>query len=125
MTFVDSTSNANLRLCANHHVSHETQDTPDARGFQAVGIHVGPVPIWLGQVTCDFAKFDMWGGSTGTIAVSKIEGSKSVRVEYVSPLHADKALYEAHRNSQQTGNVVELSASHPHSRLARAGAHVA
>lgn len=125
MAYVDSTANANLKLCANHHVAHETQDTLDARGFQAVGVHCGPFPIWLGQVTCAFAEFDMWGGSTGTIAVSKISGSKSVRVEYVSPLHADTALYDAHRDAQTTGHVVELSASHPHARLAHSGAHVA
>ena len=125
MAYVDSTANANLKLCANHHIAHEDKDTPDANGNQAVGIHSGPFPIWLGQATCFFAEFDMWGGSTGTIAVSKIKGSKGVRVEHVSPLHPDKALYDAHRDAQTTGHVVELPASHPHARLAHSGAHVA
>lgn len=121
MAFVDSTFNANVKLCAQHHVAHEDKHTPDINGHEAVGIHNGPVPIWLGQATCDWPRVDMWGGSTGTICVAPHQdGSKKVNVLYVSPLHPDQAMYAAH----VAGQLTELPASHPNARLCHAGAHV-
>jgi hypothetical protein len=126
-TFVDSVYNANIRLCKPHHTGHETSHTPDVNGNEACGIHNGPFPIWLGQVTCDWERpWDMWGGSTGTIAVAPpADGSKSVTVMHVSPLHPDAALYAAHQASLKTGEALVLPSSHPHARLAHAGSHVA
>lgn len=127
MGFIDSPANANLKLCAVHHIAHETQDTPDHNGNQGVGIHNGPFPIWLGQATCDWDRpFDMWGGSTGTVAVAPHrDGSKKVEVLHVSPLHPDKALYDEHQAALKAGRIHELPASHPHARLAHAGCHKA
>ena len=126
MAWVDSPGNANVRLCAPHHIAHEDKDTPDVNGHQAVGIHNGPVPIWLGQATCDWDRpFDMWGGSTGTVAVAPHrDGSKKVEVLHVSALHPDKSLFDAHRAALASGAIHELSSSHPHARLAHAGSHV-
>ena len=127
MAWVDSPNNANVKLCAVHHIAHEDKDTPDANGHQGVGIHNGPFPIWLGQATCDWDRpFDMWGGSTGTVAVAPHrDGSKKVEVLHVSALHPDKALYDEHRAAMARGDVHELPASHPHARLAHAGSHKA
>lgn len=126
MAFVDSPANANIKLCAPHHVGHEAKHTPDHNGHEAVGIHNGPFPIWLGQATCNWAKFDMWGGSTGTIAVAPhSDGSAKVEVLHVSPLHPDKALYDEHQAKREAGQIHELPEHHPHARLAHAGAHVA
>ena len=125
MAFVDSPLNANLKMCSVHHISHETADTPDVNGHQGVGIHHGPFPIWLGQVTCDWDRpFDMWGGSTGTIAVAPHrDGSKKVEVLHVSALHPDRTLFDAHQAALASGTIHELPASHPHARLAHAGSH--
>ena len=125
MTWVDGHGNASVKLCAPHHIGHEAKHTPDVNGHEAVGIHNGPVPIWLGQATADWAHWDMWGGSTGTVAVGHPGNSSGEAVVlHVSPLHPDKALYDAHQDALATGHAVSLPASHPHARLAHAGAHV-
>ena len=124
MAYVDSQSNANVRICAPHHVGHEASHTPDVNGHEAVGIHNGPFPIWLGQATCDWANFDMWGGSTGTLCVGHPgDDSGTVHVLHVSALHPDKALYEQHQADLRAGTPTILPAHHPHARLAHAGAH--
>jgi hypothetical protein len=124
-SFVDSIYNANVRLCKPHHTGHETSHTPDANGNEACGIHNGPFPIWLGQVTCDWARWDMWGGSTGTIAVAPPgDGSKTAIVMHVSPLHPDKELFAAHEAAKAKGDVVTLPAHNPHARLAHAGSAI-
>jgi hypothetical protein len=70
MKFVDSAFNANVKLCAAHHIGLEEQDTKGASGHQAVGIHNIPFPIWAYQGFCDWDHWDMWAGTTGTIAVA-------------------------------------------------------
>lgn len=124
MAWVDSHGNANVKLCAPHHIAHEDKHTPDDNGYEAVGIHHGPVPIWLGQATCDFPRWDMWGGSTGTLAVGHPgDESGTAVVLHVSPLHPDRELYDQHRSLSAAGESHVLPAHHPHSRLAHAGAH--
>jgi hypothetical protein len=70
MAFVDSKWNANVKLCAAHHIGLEEQDTKDAQGHQAVGIHNIPFPVWAYQGFCNWSQWDMWAGTTGTIAVA-------------------------------------------------------
>jgi hypothetical protein len=111
MAWVDSTHNASVPICKPHHTGHQTSHTPDARGHEACGIHEVPLPIWAGQITCDWDRFDMWAGSTGTVAVAPVHGTKQVHV-----LHA-------HPSSDLVKGQV-LPAHHPHARLAHAGAHV-
>jgi hypothetical protein len=127
MAYVDSPSNANVKLCAQHHIAHETADTPDVNGHQAVGIHNGPFPIWLGQATCDWGRpFDMWGGTTGTVAVAPHpDGSGKVVAVYVSPLHPDRQLAADNQAANTAGQPHVLSESHPIARLAHAGPHKA
>jgi len=123
MAWVDSQGNANVKLCAVHHVAHEDKHTPDANGHEGVGIHNGPVPIWLGQVTADWAHWDMWGGSSGTICVGHPgDDSGTATVLYVSPLHNDRALFHEHRAKTADGEAHVLPAHHLHARLAHAGA---
>lgn len=125
MTWTDSQGNANVKLCAVHHVAHEDKHTPDVNGHEAVGIHNGPVPIWLGQATADWAHWDMWGGSTGTVAVGHPGDESGTAIAlYVSALHPDRALYEAHRQAAVSGELHLLPAYDPHARLAYAGAHL-
>ncbi len=125
MAWVDSPGNANVKLCAVHHIAHEDKHTPDANGHEGVGIHNGPLPIWIGQATCDWARIDMWGGSTGTIAVAPHpDGSKRAVALYVSALHPDRALYEEHRTLQAAGTPHILPAHHVNARLCHAGSHV-
>ena len=124
MNWVDSPNNANTKLCAVHHIAHEDQHTLDANGHQGVGIHNGPFPIWLGQVSCDWDRpFDMWAGTTGTVAVAPSKDG-TVEALYVSPLHPDAKLYAAHCEALKTGETLVLPASHPNARLAFAGPHV-
>lgn len=124
MAWVDSQGNANVKLCAVHHIAHEDRHTPDVNGHEGVGIHSGPVPIWLGQATCDWDRWDMWGGSTGTLAVGHPgDESGTAHVLHVSALHPDRGLYEEHRAALAAGAAHVLPAHHPHARLAHAGAH--
>jgi len=118
MAWVDSRFNASIKLCAPHHVGTQNQHTPDARGFEAVGIHEIPVPIWSGQVTCDFEKFDMWSGTTGTVAVSKHPdlAPGEVQIEHV---HESVTLLHPSGARLQRGDV--LPASHGTARVAHAG----
>ena len=126
MAYVDSIGNASVKLCAPHHVGHEAKHTPDVNGHEAVGIHNGPFPIWLGQATCDWDHWDMFGGSTGTIVVGHPgNNSGEAVVLHVSPLHPDKELYAAHEEAKATGHSVTLPAHSPHARLAHAGSHKA
>lgn len=106
MGWVDSRFNANVKLCAPHHVGHETTHTPDANGHEAVGIHNGPWPILSAQATWDWSAGDMWGGTTGTVAVAPhptLAGHSVVM--HVSPLHP---------GDLNLGDV--LPPTHPHSR---------
>src|ERR1019366_422120 len=50
VAFVDSKVNANVKLCAYHHIALATQDTKAKNGQQAVGIHQIPLPIWNAQI---------------------------------------------------------------------------
>jgi hypothetical protein len=112
MAWVDSRLSASLKLCRPHHTGHQTQHTPDRNGNEACGIHNIPVPIWLGQATCDWGRFNMWGGSTGTIAVAPHPaGDGRTVVVHVDPRHPTQYPIGA-----------ELPATHPHSRAAHAGA---
>jgi hypothetical protein len=122
MAWVDSPHNASVPLCAAHHTGHETSHTPDAQGHEAVGIHNIPLPIWAGQVTCDWDAFDMWGGSTGTLAVAPAPGGE-VKVLHVAATHPDAALYAAHQRALLTGDEHLLPAHHIHARAGHAGAH--
>jgi hypothetical protein len=117
MNWVDSIQNANVKLCAPHHVGHETSHTPDHNGHEAVGIHNGPWPVLAAQAFYNWSKFDLFAGTTGTIAVSPhpdMDG-KTV-VQHVSPLHPTK---NSNGTSLQIGQ--ELPKTHPHSRAAHAG----
>lgn len=90
--YVDSIYNANIRLCKVHHIGMETEDSKDFNGNQGVGIHFCPLPIWLGQVTCDWERVDMWAGTTGQVA-TYVQDNK-VKVAYVSKAHP---LFEEHQ----------------------------
>jgi hypothetical protein len=85
MSFTDSIYNANVKLCGPHHVGLEEQDSRDTNGHQAVGIHSIPFPIWAYQGYCDWVHWDMWAGTTGTIAVAPKEGG-GARLLHISPL---------------------------------------
>lgn len=111
MLFVDSTLNANVKLCAPHHVGRMDRPTKDALGHEAVGIHEIPFPIWLGQMTCDWKRFDMWAGTPGTLAVAPNGDDGSVVV-----LHANAV----HHPGIDRGTV--LHADHLHARAARKAA---
>ena len=109
MAYVDSTFNANVRFCAPHHVGLQTQHTPDANGHEACGIHEIPAPIFWGQLTCDWQRFDMWLGTTGTVAgAPHPSGDGSVVV-----LHAHPSAVVSR------GDV--LPPTHPHARAGNAG----
>jgi len=111
MAYVDSTWNANIRFCAPHHVGTQTHHSADANGHEAVGIHNIPGPIFWGQLTCDWPNFDMWLGTTGTLAgAPSPSGDGSVVV-----LHADPG----HPGGLRAGSV--LPPGHPSARAAFAG----
>ena len=123
MAFVDSPSNANFKLCSVHHIAHEDKHTPDSNGHEGVGVHSGPFPIWLGQATCLWSSWDMWGGSTGTLAVGHPgDASGTAVVLNVSPLHPDQALYHQFRDTATTNKPLILPSHHANARLAYAGA---
>ncbi len=88
-----------------------TAHTPDANGHEAVGIHNAPWPILAAQATCDWERFDMWAGTTGTLAVCPDPGTKGGTI--VSYVH------ESHPEELRVGD--RLRASHGHSRAAHAG----
>lgn len=108
MLFVDSTFNANVKLCKPHHTGRMDRPSKDAQGIEAVGIHEIPFPIWLGQITCEFSRWDMWAGTTGTIAVAPDPDSGGAVV-----MHADPA----HHGSLTRGAV--LASTHPLAQAAR------
>ena len=117
MAWVDSISNANVKLCTPHHIGHQTSHSPDINGHEAVGIHFAPWPILAAQATCNRAVFDMWAGTTGTIAVAPSQvNSGGVTVMHVDPAHS---VTNPDGSALQIGQ--ELPASHPHSRAAHAG----
>jgi hypothetical protein len=93
MSYVDSVFNANIKMCAAHHIALEEKNTVDANGHQAVGVHNIPFPIWAYQGYCDWAHWDMSGGTTGTIAVTPDPATGGGTVVHVS--HAAKATKEA------------------------------
>ncbi len=112
MNWVDSTLNANVKLCAPHHIGHQTQHSPDINGHEAVGIHNAPWPILAAQATCEWERFDMWAGTTGTIAVAPDPATKGgTIVHYVHESHPVV--------NMQVGD--KLPPSHPHSRAAHNG----
>lgn len=107
MAFVDSKFNANVKLCQGHHVGRMDRPTKDTNGHEAVGIHEIPFPIWLGQMTADWDRWDMWAGTPGTIAVApNPDGGVVV-------LHANPA----HHPGIDRGTV--LHTDHPLARAAR------
>jgi hypothetical protein len=111
MEWVDSTFNANCRLCRVHHLGHQTEHSPDVNGHEAVGIHNAPWPILAAQATCDWDRFDMWAGTTGTVAVSPDPDTKGGSVVHY--------VHEAHPVRVKVGD--RLPPSHGHSRAAHAG----
>jgi hypothetical protein len=112
MNYVDSDANASVKLCAPHHLGSDDADTRDINGNQAVGIHCCPFPIWLGQVTCDWSRWDMWGGTTGTVALAP--HPHGAVVVHVSSLHPDISLYHKWR----AGHEVVLPHDHVLTRAA-------
>jgi hypothetical protein len=84
MAYVDSTFNANVKLCAAHHIGLEEKSALDAQGHQAVGVHNIPYPIWAYQIYCDWAHWNMWAGTTGTIAIAPDPSTGGARVLHIS-----------------------------------------
>lgn len=120
MNWVDSRYNANVKLCRPHHIGHQSQHTPDVNGNEACGIHYIPFPIWAGQVTCNWKVFDMWGGTTGTVAVSPHPSADlkgAVVVQHVDASHPVR-----HIDGQPLKIGDTLPRTHPHSRAAFKGA---
>jgi hypothetical protein len=94
MDWVDSEFNANVKLCAPHHVGLQTQHTPDANGHEAVGIHNAPWPVLAAQSTCDWENFNMFAGTTGTLAVAPDPTREgAVIVTYVHESHPETVAY--------------------------------
>ena len=59
----------------------------DSNGHEAVGIHEIPLPIWLGQVTCEWDRWDMWAGTSGTLAIGPDPVSGGAIVLHADPVH--------------------------------------
>jgi hypothetical protein len=115
MAYTDSVFNANVKLCGPHHIGHPAQDTTDARGHQAVGVHFVPLPVLLYQLSCDWRHWDMFAGTTGTIAVAPApDRPGAARVLHVHPSHPDSKLVEAYGKGRQA----VLSPDHPNARAA-------
>lgn len=110
MNYLDSIWNANVRLCKVHHIAMETEDSKDSNGNQGVGIHFTPFPIWLGQVTCDWSKIDMWAGTNGTVATYVKDG---VNVAHVSFQHDDSTFIETHLRALRDKGEHKLEPDHP------------
>jgi hypothetical protein len=107
MAWIDSTANAAVKLCAPHHVGPPDAHTPAANGHEAVGIHHVPFPIWTMQATHDWTKFDLFAGTTGTVAVAAPRQDGSVLV-----LHADAVAHPELHAAVQAGIAV-IPADHP------------
>lgn len=107
MNYVDSDANASVKLCAPHHIGGEDADTKDINGHQAVGIHYCPYPIWIAQATNDWSRWDMWGGTTGTVALAP--HPHGAQIMHVSPLHPDATLYQ----TWKAGGRTLLPSTHP------------
>ena len=91
MRWVDSKFNANVKLCAPHHVGHQTSHTPDANGHEAVGIHNAPWPVLAAQAVWDWSKGDMFGGTTGTVVVAPHDSKPGhAVVAYVHDAHPER-----------------------------------
>lgn len=118
MEWVDSVYNANVKLCQPHHIGTQKQHTPDANGHEAVGIHEIPLPIWLGQVTCEWTRFDMWAGTTGTIAVA---APPTVPAGHVQVLHLHDSVQLQHGDGTPVQRYHVLPATHGVARAAHAG----
>jgi len=111
MDYTDSIYNANIKLCAVHHIGHPDQEAKDARGYQGVGIHYVPMPVFLYQLTCDWKHWDMFAGTTGTIAVAPDPTNPGgAQVLHVHPSHPDKKIVAA----ANRGENITLPAGHPH-----------
>lgn len=96
MAYVDSIFNANVKLCKQHHVGHPAQHSKDRRGHEAVGIHNVPLTVLLYQLFCDWDHWDMFAGTTGTIAVAPHPTQPgSATVLHVDAAHPDKRIVEA------------------------------
>jgi len=97
MAYVDSVFNANVKLCAPHHIGHPAQHSPDRRGHEAVGIHNVPLPVLLYQLFCDWENWDMFAGTTGSPAVApdprpgREGGAVVLHVDAASPGPRDRA----------------------------------
>jgi hypothetical protein len=104
MDWVDSEFNANVKLCAPHHVGLQTQHTPDANGHEAVGIHNAPWPVLAAQATCDWDNFNMFAGTTGTLAVAPDPSHEGgVIVTYVDESHPEVMAYAPSQKATTAG----------------------
>ncbi len=130
MKWVDSQFNANVKLCKPHHVGLQTQHTPDVNGHEAVGIHNAPWPVLAAQATCDWDNFNMFAGTTGTLAVSPDPTTYGgVIVTYVHENHPETlAISEVsgERAGQEIGGRkfqvgTRLASTHPSAIAAFAG----
>lgn len=100
MNYVDSPFNANVKMCAAHHIALEEKDTKDANGHQAVGVHNIPFPVWAYQGFCDWANWNMWAGTTGTIAVTPDPETGGGRVAHVSRVAKARSPKNAAENAR-------------------------
>jgi hypothetical protein len=115
MAYTDSIFNANVKLCQQHHIGHPAQHQPDRRGHEAVGIHNVPLPVLLYQLFCDWEHWDMFAGTTGTIAVAPHpQEPGSAVVLHIDAAHPDKRLVEAGIEQKQIilppGNAIAKAA---------------
>ncbi len=117
MNYADSVFNANIKLCHPHHVGHQTESSKDHLGHEAVGIHNIPGPIFWYQRFCDWANWDMWGGTTGTVAVAPTDADRTeARILHVSPYHPDMELVDAWHKGYRD---IRLGPDHSLTRAAR------
>lgn len=119
MSYVDSKYNANVKLCRPHHIGTQGTHSPDANGHEGVGIHEIPAPIFWGQLTCNWKVFDMWGGTTGTMAVAPATDANGQPLPgHVVVHHVDASAHPG------VARGAVLPPHHAVARLAHAGAHV-
>jgi hypothetical protein len=122
MKWVDSQFNANVKLCKPHHVGLQTQHTPDRNGHEAVGIHNAPWPVLAAQATCDWDNFNMFAGTTGTLAVSPDPTTYGgVIVTYVHDSHPESVAVSAAGISGKLDVGARLGPTHPSALAAFAG----